>query len=186
MLKAIGFSPGQVTAAFLMMMTGPALIGCVIGAVLGNLGASWMLSQFSSDYVLGLDTSPALWLTGLVVVAIPVLVALTALVPALRGGRQSAATALASTSPQTGRGRGVQRRLSRSRLPRAVSLGLALPVVRPARTLLTLVAIVLGSATVVFATGLLTSAHRWNDAISLAGQVQVEVFNPAGGGRAGP
>jgi putative ABC transport system permease protein len=180
-LKAIGFGPGQVTAAYLLMMTGPALIGCVVGAILGNLGTAWMLGQFSTDYLLGLDTLPAPWLTGTVVVAIPLLVALTALVPALRAGRRSAAAALASSSPQTGRGRGVQRRLSRSRLPRAVSLGLALPVVRPARTLLTLVAIVLGSATVVFATGLLTSAQRWDDAISLDGHVQVEVFNPPAG-----
>lgn len=177
-LKAVGFSPGQVTAAYLLMMTGPALIGCAIGAILGNLAASWLLSQFTTDYVLGLDTSPAPSLTGLVVVAIPLLVALTALVPALRAGRQSATAALAAGAPQTGRGRGVQRRLSRSRLPRAVSLGLALPVVRPARTLLTLIAIMLGSATVVFATGLLTSAQRWNDAISLEGNVQVEVLNP--------
>ena len=183
-LKAVGFSPGQVTAAYLLMMTGPALIGCTIGAVLGNLAASWLLGQFSTDYVLGLDTNPAPWLTGLVVVAIPLLVALTALVPALRAGRQSATAALATGAPQTGRGRGVQRRLSRSRLPRAVSLGLALPVVRPARTLLTLIAIVLGSATVVFATGLLTSAQRWNHAIGLEGQVQVEVFNPPAGGPA--
>ncbi len=183
-LKAVGFSPGQVTATYLVMMTGPALVGCAIGAVLGNLAASWMLSEFSTDYVLGLDTSPAPWLTGLVLVAIPLLVALTALVPALRAGRQSATAALASSSPQTGRGRGVQRRLSRSRLPRAVSLGLALPVVRPARTVLTLIAIVLGSATVVFATGLLTSAQRWNEAISLKDHVQVEVFNPPAGGPA--
>ncbi|GHJ43425.1 hypothetical protein Cs7R123_07670 [Catellatospora sp. TT07R-123] len=185
-LKAVGFSPGQVTAVYLLMMTGPALAGCAVGAVLGNLGASWLLDQFSTDYVLGVDTSPEAWLTGLVGVAIPLLVALTALVPALRAGRQSATAALAAGAPQTGRGRGLQRLLSRSRLPRAVSLGLALPVVRPARTLLTLVAIVLGSATVVFATGLLTSAQRWNAAIGLEGQVQVEVMNPPGGGQAGP
>jgi putative ABC transport system permease protein len=143
-----------------------------------------MLGQFTTDYVLGLDTTPAPWLTGLVVIAIPLLVALTALVPALRAGRQSATVALAAGAPQTGRGRGVQRRLSRSRLPRAVSLGLALPVVRPARTLLTLIAIMLGSATVVFATGLLASAQRWNDAISLTGNAQVEVLNPPAGGPA--
>jgi len=183
-LKAIGFSPGQVTAAYLLMMTGPALIGCVIGAILGNFATSWLLGQFGSEHLLGLDTSPAPWLTGLVVIAIPLLVALTALVPALRAGRQSATAALAAGAPLTGRGRRVQRRLSRSWLPRAVSLGLALPVVRPARTLLTLIAIMLGGATVVFATGLLTSAQRWNDAISLEGQVQVEVLNPPAGGPA--
>lgn len=177
-LKAVGFSPGQVTAAYLLMMTGPALIGCAVGAVLGNLASAWLLGQFGTNYVLGVATTPAPALTAVVAVAIPALVALTALIPALRAGRQSATAALASQATNTGRGRGIQRRLSRSRLPRSVSLGLALPIVRPARTLLTLVAIILGSATVVFATGLLTSAQRWNTALSHIEQVQVQVFNP--------
>jgi putative ABC transport system permease protein len=185
-LKAVGFSPGQVTAAYLLMMTGPALFGCAVGAVLGNLAGTWLLGQFGDDYVLGVDTSPAPALTVAVAVAIPALVALTALIPALRAGRQSATAALSSQATNTGRGRGIQRRLSRSRLPRSVSLGLALPVVRPARTLLTLVAIILGSATVVFATGLLTSAQRWNDTLSHTNSIQVQVLNPPaseGGGR---
>ena len=57
---------------------------------------------------------------------------------------------------------------------------------RPARTLLTLVAIILGSATVVFATGLLTSAQRWNDALTHLNHVQVQVLNPPPAGSGGP
>jgi putative ABC transport system permease protein len=182
-LKAVGFTPGQVTAVFLLMMTGPALVGCAVGAVLGNLATSWLLGQFNNNnYVLGLDTTPSPMLTAAVIVAIPALVALTALAPALRAGRTTATAALAAVPSQTGRGRGVQRMLSRSRLPRAVSLGLALPVVRPARTLLTLLAIVLGSATVVFSTGLSASAQRWNAALVRADHVQVQVANPPAGG----
>jgi putative ABC transport system permease protein len=179
-MKAVGFTPGQVTSAYLLMMTGPALFGCAAGAVLGNLAGAWLLGQFGTNYVLGVDTTPAPYLTLVVAVAIPALVALTALVPALRAGRQSATAALSSQASSTGRGRGLQRWLSRSRLPRSVSLGLALPVVRPARTLLTLVAIILGSATVVFSTGLLTSAQRWNDALSHIQHVQVQVMSPPG------
>jgi putative ABC transport system permease protein len=184
-LKAVGFSPGQVTAVYLLMMTGPALVGCVLGAVLGNLAVSWLLDQFRNDYVLGLETTASPALTAAVIVAIPVLVALTALLPALRAGRQSATAALSGVTSRTGRGRGVQRVLSRSRLPRAVSLGLSLPVVRPTRTLLTLIAIVLGSATVVFSTGLVTSAQRWNDALVRADHVQVQVVNLPPGGPVG-
>ncbi len=184
-LKAVGFGPAQVTAVYLLMMTGPALIGCAFGAVLGNLGASWLFRQFGNDYVLGLETTVSPALTAAVIVAIPALVALTALVPALRAGRQPATAALAGVASRTGRGRGVQRVLSRSRLPRAVSLGLALPVVRPARTLLTLLAIVLGSATVVFSIGLVTSVQRWNDALVRPDHVQVQVLNPPPGGPAG-
>jgi len=184
-LKAVGFTPGQVTAVFLLMMTGPALIGCAVGAVLGNLATSWLLGQFNNnDYLLGLDTTPSPLLTAAVILAIPALVTLTALVPALRAGRTTATAALAAVPSQTGRGRGVQRMLSRSRLPRAVSLGLAVPVVRPARTLLTLLAIVLGSATVVFSTGLTASAQRWNAALVRADHVQVQVANPPEGGPA--
>ncbi|WP_144119169.1 FtsX family ABC transporter permease [Catellatospora sichuanensis] len=182
-LKAIGFTPGQVTAVYLLMMTGPALIGCAVGAVLGNLGTSWLLEQFQNNvYVLGLDTTPSPVLTVAVLVAVPVLVAVTALVPALRAGRTTATAALSAVASPTGRGRAVQRLLSRSRLPRAVSLGLALPVVRPARTLLTLLAVVLGSATVVFSIGLTESAGRWNDALVRADHVQVQVMNPPPGG----
>ncbi|HEY2947289.1 MAG TPA: FtsX-like permease family protein [Micromonosporaceae bacterium] len=182
-LKAVGFGPGQVTAVFLLMMTGPALIGCALGAILGNLATTWLLGQFRNDnFVLGLDTTASPALTAATVVAIPVLVALTALVPALRAGRQSATAALANLSSRTGRGRSVQRALSRSRLPRTVSLGLALPVVRPARTLVTLLAIVLASATVVFSTGLAASAGRWDDALVRADYVQVRVVNPPPGG----
>lgn len=180
-LKAVGFTPGQVTGAYLLMMTGPALVGCAVGAVLGNLAAVWLLGQFNTTYLLGVQNAPAPVLTVAVVIAIPALVALTALIPALRAGRQSATVALASQASSTGRGRGIQRLLSRSRLPRSVSLGLALPVVRPARTLLTLVAIILGSATVVFATGLLASAQRLNDNLSHINDVQVQVYAPPPG-----
>lgn len=181
-LKAVGFTPSQVTSVFLTMMIGPAVVGSVAGAVLGHLGAVWLLGQFNTTYVLGVDNAPTPWLHAVAVGVILILVALTALTPALRAGRQSATTALSARANQIGRGRNVQRRLSRSSLPRSVSLGLALPVVRPARSLLTLVAIVLGSVTVVFATGLLTSAQRWNDALTRLDHVQVAIFNPPPGG----
>jgi putative ABC transport system permease protein len=183
-LKAVGFSPGQVTGVYFAMMIGPAVLGSAAGAVLGHFGASWMLSQFSNDYVLGLETAPAPWLHAVTIGAMLILVALTVLAPALRAGRQSATAALSERVALTGRGRTVQKRLSRSSLPRSVSLGLALPVVRPARTLLTLVAVVLGSVTVVFATGLLTSAQRWNEALTRTAYVPVQVVNPPPG--AGP
>jgi putative ABC transport system permease protein len=147
------------------------------------LATSWLLDQLTTNnYVLGLDTTASPALTAATVVAVPLLVALTALVPALRAGRQSATAALANLPSRTGRGRGVQRALARSRLSRVVSLGLSLPVVRPARTMATLVAIVLGSATVVFSTGLAASAGRWNDALVRADYVQVQVLNPPPGG----
>lgn len=177
-LKAVGFTPGQVTAVYLLMMTGPAVIGSAAGAVLGYLFSSWLLGQMGGAYILGVDTTPAPWVSVVSVLATMLLVALTAFLPALRAGRLPAATALAPAASQHGRGRAIQRRLSRSRIPRSISLGLALPVVRPARTLLTLVAVVLGSATVVFATGLLSSANRWNDALTRLDHVQVVVFNP--------
>ena len=80
----------------------------------------------------------------------PVVVAAVApCVPAAAGARRlSAAEAIsAGSAPRTGRGLRVQRWLAGTRLPRSVSLGLGLPFARPARTALTIAAVVLGVTT---------------------------------------
>ncbi|WP_327006069.1 ABC transporter permease [Dactylosporangium sp. NBC_01737] len=74
----------------------------------------------------------------------------------------------------------MQRWLSGVRLPRSVSLGLGLPFARPARTALTVAAVVLGVTTVTFASGLTTSVARFSglaDRIETA-PVAVRPMNP--------
>ncbi len=73
------------------------------------------------------------------------LVGIAALLPALRAGRLSAVQAIATgRAPRTGRGYAAHRLLARLRLPRPVTIGLAAPFARPARTAVTLVAVLLG------------------------------------------
>jgi putative ABC transport system permease protein len=85
-------------------------------------------------------------------------VGIAALVPAARAGKMGAVEAIAAgRAPRTGGGFTAHRLLGRLRLPRPVTVGLAAPFARPARTAGTLIAILLGATAVTFAVGLSTS-----------------------------
>ncbi|WP_030197040.1 ABC transporter permease [Streptomyces sp. NRRL S-87] len=155
-LKALGFTPNQVVAVYLLMVSIPAVLGCVLGSLLGGaLAGPFVRIAFS-----GIDTGVATigvgpWPAVACLLGMPLLVAVAALVPALRAHRLPAARAItAGSAPGTGRGLRVQRFLSGTPLPRAVSLGLGQPFARPGRSLLTLAAIALGVTTVTVTTGL--------------------------------
>ncbi|MCX4776268.1 FtsX-like permease family protein [Streptomyces sp. NBC_01264] len=156
-LKAIGFTPNQVVAVYLTMVSLPAVAGCVLGTLLGNaLAAPILRIAFSGieTGMAGVGTVPP-WVSAACLAGMPALVLLTALVPALRAHRLPAAQAIsAGGAPRTGRGLRVQRVLASSRLPRSVSLGLGHPFARPGRAFMTTAAILLGVATVTLATGL--------------------------------
>ncbi|GAA4950616.1 hypothetical protein GCM10025331_43670 [Actinoplanes utahensis] len=159
-LKSLGFTPRQVVAVYLTMVSVPAVTGAVLGTALGVAGAYPLLSDTFRDLGYGQTGVPTwVWVAGLL--GVPGLVLLTALVPARRAGRLSAAEAIsAGSAPRRGRGLRVQRALSGTRLPRSVSLGLGLPFARPARTALTMASLLLGVITVTFATGLSGSLLR--------------------------
>ncbi|MEE6263356.1 ABC transporter permease [Plantactinospora sonchi] len=165
-LKALGFTPGQVLAVYLVMVCVPAVVGCLLGALLGNLAARPLL--FSAYQSLGFDLGDLpvpLWVDATVLLGVPAVVVLAALLPANRARRLSAAEAIsAGSAPRTGRGLRVQRWLGGTRLPRPVSLGLGLPFTRPGRTVLTMAAVLLGVTTVTFATGLTSTVTRYADA----------------------
>jgi putative ABC transport system permease protein len=83
------------------------------------------------------------------------IVAATALVPALRAGRLLAVQALvAGRTPQAARGRAAQRLSAKLPFPRPLSLGLAQPFARPARTITVAAAVVFGTLSATFALGL--------------------------------
>ncbi|MFE9692238.1 FtsX-like permease family protein [Micromonospora sp. NPDC005806] len=160
-LKALGFTPQQVVAVYLVMVSVPAIVGCVVGAVAGALAAQPLLSEGFEGLGLGGGIGAAPWVWAAALLGVPLLVAVTALVPAMRARRLSAAEAIsAGSSPRTGRGLRVQRRLAGARLPRSVSLGLGLPFARPGRTAFTVAAVLLGVTTVTFATGLADTLTR--------------------------
>ena len=196
-LKSIGFAPGQVVAAYTGQVSVPAIIGCLGGVVLGNLLSIPLLAQTANAFGVGALGVP-LWVDVTVAAMMCGLVGLAALGPSLRAGRLSAVQAIAlGRAPRTGRGYGAHRLLGRLRLPRPVTIGLAEPFARPARTSLTLAAVLLGAITVTFAVGLSTSLSRVVTGLSrtTTEQVQVQVANgsdgPAGlvrrpGGQAAP
>jgi putative ABC transport system permease protein len=109
-----------------------------------------------------------LWIDVVVPVGMCALVALAALVPALRAGRLSAVQAIAAgQAPRSGHGYGAHRRAARLALPRPVTIGLATPFTRPARTATTLAAILFGATAVILAAGLNSSLDKLNDISSL-------------------
>ncbi|MFI1104513.1 FtsX-like permease family protein [Streptomyces melanogenes] len=165
-LKALGFTPNQVVAVYLTMLSVPAVVGCVLGTLLGNALAGPILKVAFTGIDVGRasvgDISP--WVSVACLAGMPALVLLAALVPALRAHRLPAARAIsAGGAPRAGRGLRVQRLLGATRLPRPVSLGLGQPFARPARTLLTLAAIVLGVTTVTLSTGLTSTMVAYGE-----------------------
>ena len=159
-LKSIGFTPGQVVATYAGQVMLPALIGCLAGVVLGNVLAVPLLAKTATVYQVGTLIVPG-WVDAAVAAGICCLAGLAAVAPAVRAGRLSATAAIATgRAPMAGRGYLAHRLLGRMRLPRPVTIGLAAPFARPARTAVTLTAILLGAVTVTFATGLAASLNR--------------------------
>ena len=186
-LKALGFTPTQVMAVYLGMISIPAVIGCAGGVVLGNVLATSLLTRAFENYGAG-GTSVPIWVDVVTLLGVPALVALSALLPAMRARSLSAAQAIsAGSAPRAGRGLRVQRWLSGTRLPRSVSLGLGLPFARPGRTALTLAAVVLGVTSVTLAVGLGKSLTTYQTAASRVGAVDLTIFaGPNGSGPEGP
>ena len=130
-LKAIGFTPGQVTGSYVLQVAVPALAGCVVGTALGVLLAIPILSQNASVYGVGSLSIP-LWVEVAVPLVILGLTAVGAMLPALRAGRMSATQAIATgRAPRAAHGYLAHRLLGRlRRAPRAATIGLAAPFSR--------------------------------------------------------
>ncbi|MEU6801682.1 FtsX-like permease family protein [Streptomyces neyagawaensis] len=189
-LKALGFTPGQVVRAYVAQAFVPAAVGCVLGVGLGNALAVPVLAE--ADDVVGAPTTTVpLWIDVAVPVGALVLVAGAALVPALRAGRLRTVEAITvgRTAGEAGRGAGRLGRLAsrlapRVPLPRAVGLGLAYPFARPGRSLVTAAAVGFGAVSVTFAVGLALTlgAVQEGRLLNSAADVVVE----AGGGQGPP
>ncbi|MGH8891423.1 MAG: FtsX-like permease family protein [Acidothermaceae bacterium] len=184
-LKALGFTPAQVVRAYVAQALLPALIGIALGVLFGNLLAVPVLHGAEGTYgTAGL--SIPLWVNVLVPLLAAVLVAIAAVVPALRAGRLRAAEAIAlGATPKTNtHGRRMQRLASRLPFPRAISLGLANPLARPARSAATGGAVLFGAIAITFAFGLTATLNNVQQGRDLdsAGQVIVrtESFGPNG------
>jgi putative ABC transport system permease protein len=160
-LKSIGFTAAQVVAAYVLLVANPALVGCIVGVLFGNVLAIPLLKANAHVYQMGTLTVPY-WVDGAVPLAALALTVIGAVPSAARAGRMSAVQAIASgRAPRSSRGYLAHRMLARmNSLPRSVTLGLAAPFARPARTMMTVVAILFGAVAVTFGAGLAISLDR--------------------------
>ncbi len=172
-MKAVGYTPGQVGAVYLLMILIPGAVATLVGTLAGTLVSKPLLSTATQG--LGLPApSVSPWLDVVVLAGLPVLVALAALASARRAKRLPAARAItAGAAPSAGHGLRAQRALASTALPRAVSLGLGLPFARPARTALTVATLALGVTAVTFAAGLTSSVIRYGQLQQRTSSVQV-------------
>ncbi|MFD9719600.1 FtsX-like permease family protein [Streptomyces sp. NPDC059076] len=163
-LKAIGFTPHEIVRAHVAQALIPAGAGIALGVVLGNLLAMPLLSSAESVY--GTASLSVAWWVDLVVPAVALfVVAVAALVPALRAGRLRTVEAIAvGRAPRTGRGQWAHRALGRLPLPRPVTYGLASPFARPVRALAMVLAVAFGTVAATFAWGLTDSLSEVGEA----------------------
>jgi putative ABC transport system permease protein len=179
-LKSVGFTPAQVVAAYVLLVTVPAIAGAAAGAVCGNLLAAPLYRQNAQVYQVGVLGVP-FWVDLAVPLAVLGLTVAAAAGPASRAGAMSAVQAItAGRAPKPRHGFLVQRALARlTSVPRPVTLGLASPAARPGRTLVTVAAVLFGAAAVTFGAGLATSLDRaGGDIRAQAMPVQVSVLPP--------
>ncbi|MET1074757.1 MAG: FtsX-like permease family protein [Umezawaea sp.] len=159
-LKALGFTPGQVVRAHVAQALVPAAVGVVIGVVVGNVVALPVLAETREAY--GAASAAVEPLVNVVViVSALVVVAVTAWASAWRAGRLRTVDALAvGRAGGPARGRRAAALAARLPLPRSVTLGLARPFARPARAVAMLAAIVFGATAVTLAVGLAASLNE--------------------------
>jgi putative ABC transport system permease protein len=180
-LKSIGFTPVQVVGSYVLQVAVPAVVGCVAGAIGGNLLAVPLLRQNATVYQVG-HLGIALWVDVLVPLAILVLTGFAAVLPALRAGRMSAVQAIATgRAPRPRHGYLAHRVLGHVYwLPRAVTIGFAAPFARPTRTLVTAAAVLFGVVAVTFGVGLTISLNRVVNDTSQTQTAPVQVsYNPS-------
>ncbi len=173
-LKAVGFTPREVSATLLGQILLPVVLGTLVGTALGTLASQPTIEQTTLSFGL----PPTSSISPSVLVGVPLacllIAGVAALVPAIRAGRLSAVTAITNgTMPTTGR---TARRLRSTglRLPLSlpVRLGITGGVAHPGRALMTLGALVVGVAAVTFALGV-----DWS-LIRIVGQLDRNVESP--------
>jgi putative ABC transport system permease protein len=187
-LKSIGFSPGQVVASYVIQVAVPAFVGCVAGVLAGNLLSVPLLGQTAQVYGVGALAVPV-WVDVAVPLVMLGLAGAAAVLFALRAGRMSAVQAIATgRAPRPKHGYAAHRVLGRdpwARLPRSVTIGLAGPFARPARTAITLAAILFGGVAVTFGAGLGASLNRVYNDLSHTAAEPVQVSIPGAPGQNG-
>ena len=182
-MKSIGFTPVQVVAVVAGQMLIPALAGCLGGVPLGIFISQPFLADTAHALNLPQSFGIAPGPDAAGILTILAVVASTTVLASLRAGRMSAATAIATGSaPAVGQGYRLARLAARLPLARALTLGVGESITRPARSAMTVGAILIGVATAAFSLGLSRSLADVKAGLTRDQQVQVTVSRPGGGG----
>lgn len=180
-LKAIGFTPREVVRAYVAQALIPAAAGTALGVVLGNLLAVPLLDDTESVYGT-VSLSVAWWVDVVVPAGALLVVAVAALVPALRAGRLRTVEAIAvGRAPRTTRGQWAHRAAGRLPLPRPVTYGLASPFAHPVRAIAMVLAVTFGTVAATFAVGLTQSLNAVANAQDPENSADVTAISGAGG-----
>jgi len=167
-MKAVGFTPLQVVGTLVGQMLLPALAGCVLGIPAGVALSIPLVDRTAASLALPSEPAfaPAMALATLLIVTAVVLLA--AVLPGLRAGRLSAVGAISlGSAPSGGRRSSLGSWLRRLPLPRPLALGSGDAFGRPLRASLTLLAVLVGVSTLVFASGLRISLQNLIDLSAL-------------------
>jgi putative ABC transport system permease protein len=153
-LKAIGFTPRQVTATLLVQNLALSLLAAIAGVFAGLMLAPFFLKR-SAD-ILGVPATASFdpVLSGITVAVIAFIVALFTFFPAWRAGRVSAIDALDGNRDGAARVSRLGQLAARLRLPRAAVVGVKDLSRRPARSAMTVAALVIAVVTATFSLGI--------------------------------
>jgi putative ABC transport system permease protein len=161
-MKAVGFTPGQVTAILEAQALVPSLVGSIAGVAVGTVASISTVERLTESF--GLPPSFAISVpvvVGVVATCATLSVAAAAL-PALHAGRLSAAHAIArGSAPSRSVAAGwLGRFAQRLPAPLPVRLGVASGAAHPLRSTMTMGAVVVGVAAATFALGVNLSLIR--------------------------
>jgi putative ABC transport system permease protein len=160
-MKAVGHTPAQVVAILMAEILVPATLGAVVGVGLGTIASEPILGQTARSFGLPEAFTLSAPAIAAVVAAVLVTASVAAIVPALRAGRLSVAGAISrgSMGSPSGRPGPLLRRAHDLPLRPPIRLGLAAGIAHPVRAAMTLGAVVVGVAALVFAVALNVSLH---------------------------
>jgi putative ABC transport system permease protein len=182
-MKAIGFTPLQVTATLVAQILVPVTIGAVAGVIVGTVLSQPVVKRTAQSFGLPAAFTLAPSVIVLVLVVSIAVALLAAVAPAVDAGRLSPVAAITRGTAPSRHGDGGRLRRVGLRLPIAVParVGVAAGVAHPIRATMTLGALLVGVAAVTFAVGMNLSLLRVMDMLDrgVTSPVRVELMDPS-------
>ncbi len=188
-MKAVGYTPGQVSVVLAGQVLAPAMLGSVIGVVIGTIASQPVIHDTAESFGLPTAFSLSTPVVGAVLGVALATCLIAALVPAVRAGRITPVDAMTRGSAPSLRPDGGRLRRIGLALPVGLPgrLGISAGLAHPGRASMMLGALVVGVAAATFAVGLnwsllqvMTDLNR-----DVASPIRVEAMGPGdpGGGK---